>query len=382
METGQRKAIKDAGYFYSRSLFLRDVKCVVTGLPDPQWHHLDEIHRNWSCFNIIPLNGDLNQKLDKRQHRSLPLELQPAVLKAIEKDHYRHGEFAQGYACARLGASLAVPRRGDVELGQSLDPNVALAFCASALLNLRPISAIPFAIDTMERGVLPILSAHRSLITRVSAARLIIELEVYFRDYGLYGDAIRWNDLVDDYVNDDVKYADRQGFRARAKQHRAITLMATGDQSPLVLMNEAAEIDGGQAYVDGQPNDLLWKARYILERRTGDIDEARDLIKKLYILEEQKRVAPWTFAEALLTDAEWHLTTDKRSKADEIVARGQEAFQTIGIVPIAILAPRCVRSFRKRYPQHLYVSPRRPHDLGRFRALALKVLEYLPTLER
>jgi hypothetical protein len=98
--------------------------------------------------------------------------------------------------------------------------------------------------------------------------------------------------------------------------------MATGDQSPLVLLNEAAEIDGGHAYVDGQPNGLFWKARYILNRRNGDIDEARNLIKKLYKLEEQKRVAPWTFAEALATDAEWHLTTGNRSRADKVVALG------------------------------------------------------------
>ena len=230
MESGQQRAVKDASYFYCRSpLFVRDVRCVVTGSNDPQWHHIDEIHSNWNCFNIIPLSGDLNQQLDKRRYRSLPVHLQPEVLQAIELDHYRRGEFAQGYACARLGASLAVPRRGDVALGQSLDPNLALEFCASALLNLRPISAIPFAIDTLELGILPILRVHRSLVTCSAAARLIIELEVYFRDYGLYGEAIRWNDLAEHYLNHE-NHPDLQGLRARAKQHRAITLMATGDR--------------------------------------------------------------------------------------------------------------------------------------------------------
>ena len=154
----------------------------------------------------------------------------------------------------------------------------------------------------------------------------------------------------------------------------------------MVLLNEAAEIDQGQAYVDGQPNELLWKARYILSRRSelnrrnDDIDKARDLIEKLYRLEEKRQVAPWTFAEALLTDAEWHLTRS-RSKADELVVRAQDAFQRVGIVPIALLAPKCAKSFQERYPRHLYVSPRKPQDLERFRALALQVCRYLPTFD-
>ena len=377
MEPGQRKAIRKASHFYSQPLSLQELSCVVTGRQDPNWHHVDEVRTNWEYVNIIPLDASLNQQLDKRAHRPLPRELEPASLEATAIDHYRRGRFAQGYACARLGAFLTVPLRGDVALGHPHDPNRALAFCASALLNLRPISAVPFAIDTLERNVLPILNAHRSSITQATAARLVIELDVYFRDYGLYSDAIRWSHLADQYLND-VQDPYLKGLKARAMQHRAIALMATGSQSSLVLLNEASEIDRGQVYVEGVATDILWRARNILSGRHSNIDEARRLVKRLYKMKEQKQIAPWTYAEALWTDAEWNLTTGYSSRAYDIVALGRDVFQSAGIVPTAVLSPQCVQSFKEKYPRDLYVSPRKPEGLGKLPTLAQQVLALLP----
>jgi hypothetical protein len=195
MDPGQRKAIFTASAFYNQPRGVGEVFCVVTGAPDPEWHHLDEAKpRRWHYLNIVPLDGSLNHLLDKRRFRYLPVQLQANALEARVHDHFRRGRFAQGYACARLGASLILPSRGDVELGKSPDPNRALEFCSSALVNLRPVSAVSFAIDTIQRSVKPILDFFAAL-ERESLARLVIELGSYFRDYGLPRDATQCCDL-------------------------------------------------------------------------------------------------------------------------------------------------------------------------------------------
>lgn len=378
MEPGQHEAIKKASYFYSpppRSLL--NVSCVVTGKRRPDWHHLDEDRTNWTYANIIPLDRSLNDQLDKRASRGLPPELYPGSLDVTALDHYRQAHFAQGYGCARLGAFLAVPPRGDFALGHPHDPNQALAFCASALLNLRPISAVLLAIDTLERSVLPILKVHRSSVTRITAARLVMELEVYFRDYGLYSEAIRLSHLAEQYLND-ARDLRLEGLKARVMQHRAIALMATRSPLSLPLLNEASEIDHRHVYVEGLATDILWRARDILSRSRTNIDEARHLIRRIYKMNERKQVAPWTWAETLWTDAEWNLTTRSSKRAYDIVAWGRDVFYNAGIVPTAVLSPTCVRAFSEKYPRDLYVSPRKPEGLLKFPALAKQVLALLP----
>jgi len=378
MEQGQRAAVKLASSFYGRPQSLGEVSCVVTESQDPNWHHLDEARpRWWHYLNIVPLVAHLNQKLDKRAYRYLPVELEPGPLESKAIEHYRRGRFAQGYACARLGAFLALPPRGDRTLGRPHDPDRALWFCASALLSLRPISAVPFAIDTLNRNVIPILESHQSSITPLTAARLIIELGVYLRDYGLYSDAIRCSHLASQYFSDMDNPVER-GLRARIAQHGAISAMATRSPSSLDLLDEARAIDGGQLYVEGRANDALWRARHILSGSHSDVDESRDLIKYLYRMKEQKQVAPWTYAEALWTDAEWNLTTGNSSRAYEIVAHGRDLFQNAGIVPTAVLSPHCVQSFKEKYPRDLYVSPRRPEGLGNLPLLTQRILAMLP----
>jgi len=216
----------------------------------------------------------------------------------------------------------------------------------------------------------------RASIKPLTAARLIIEMGVYFRDYGLYSDAIRCGELASQYF----KYVEdlaAKGLRARVAQHLAISAMATGSPSSLELLDEARAIDGGEIYIEGRANDALWRARYILSGAHPEVDESRDLITGIYRMKERKQVAPWTFAEALWTDAEWNLTTGHANRAYEIVAHGQDIFQNAGIVPTAVLAPRCVQSFREKYPTDLYVSPRRSSGLREFPVLAKQVLALL-----
>jgi hypothetical protein len=147
---------------------------VVTGEPRPNWHHLDEAKpRWWDYRNIVPITWDLNNAIDKRQHRLLPTALWPPTLEDKCREHFRRWRFAQGYACARLGSFLMMPTRHDAALEFGRDPDLAIAFCASALVNLRPISALPLAVDTLERSVLRIVqdTELRSKISSQTKAR-------------------------------------------------------------------------------------------------------------------------------------------------------------------------------------------------------------------
>lgn len=105
--------------------------------------------------------------------------------------------------------------------------------------------------------------------------------------------------------------------------------MATGNQSSLALFNEASMMDGEQQYVDGQPNDLLWKARNCLIGRHGDIDEALQLIRRIRSLNEQGRVGAWTMAETYWTDAEWYRISGREKMAHGSSNTGKRHFTVL-----------------------------------------------------
>ena len=109
MDPGEHKAKRLARQFYAVGPSLV-VRCVVTANMRPNWHHLDEAKpRWWDYRNIVPITGDLNDAIDKRQHRYLPTELWPGTLEDKGREHFRYWRFAHGYACARLGSFLMMP---------------------------------------------------------------------------------------------------------------------------------------------------------------------------------------------------------------------------------------------------------------------------------
>jgi tetratricopeptide (TPR) repeat protein len=375
MDSGQREAVRIARRFYAGSN-TSDLRCVVTGRDHPNWHHLDEaVPRWWHYTNIIPLDAGLNQALDKRRYRYLPAELDPNVLEAKGLSHYRHGRFPQGYACDRLASFQLSPPRGDVPQGGTLDPSRALEFAAFSLLQLHALSALPLAIDTLKRSVLPVLCS-KTVVTRRAAARVVTEIESYYRNYGLLEEAIECCDLVAVLLQTDNSDNFLVADRARVLQHKGITLGARGQEREAreVLDTAMEELQRGARYVDGQGNDALWRARALLRTQKQDLDFCRKLIRRVYDEYETGKVGVWAMSEAVWTHAEIEYARGRTAEAHEHLLRGRDLFYGAGIVPSALFPLEVTRSFKEKYPRDLYVLPRSARTIRPFRTMAGRVI--------
>lgn len=382
MEQGEKQAKDQAYHFYRQRRGDWNLLCVLTDEERPDWHHLDEKKPKWWHFlNIIPIARSLNDQLDKRESWGLPLDLQPDILRAKARDHYMNARYPQGYACARLGSFLMMPSRKDSAAGYGLDPDKSLEFSAYALINLRPISAIPFAIDTLRRNVLPILKdpANRIRIESRTKAMLAIELGPYFRDNGIADQAIVCCQLAEYYLRNLQTVTDEK-LRARVVQHEAFSYAALGDfvSASEWLDRAREEFEDSSVYPEGPGNDILYRVRLILQQPNPDLDQCKELIQNVYKIEKKKAlVSRWTIAEVYWTDSEHNLSRGRRKRAFEVVRRGNELFSEVGIVPTAVLAPTAVQEYREKYPSEMYVLPRQPKAVAEFVPFASKAIEYL-----
>lgn len=344
MDRGESQAVSIATKFYGAYSGGRWVlRCAVNGTERPSWHHLDEKKpRCWHQFNIIPLSQDLNLKLDSRTTQPLPVDLRPGILAEKARDHFEKGNLSLGYACARLGAFLAVPPRGDAATGFGPDPDKAAEFCAYALINLRPIAAVPLAIDVLDRSLTPLTShpGKRRRIEDRTKARLVIEIASYFRDFGAEKEAIRGCNLAASYLDGLTTMAD-DALRGRIAQHRAIALAGMGDLkgAETWLDRSKEELPEQTVYPEGTPNDVLWRVRVTLQSEKPDLDLCKHLIRGVYGRGERLIIPVWTLAEIFWTDAAI-LSLSKQPHALDILRKGNDLFHRTGIVPTAILPPQ------------------------------------------
>jgi hypothetical protein len=315
MERGQRTAVKTAKSFYAGP-HVSDLRCVVTDKERPHWHHLDEVQpRWWQYTNIVPLDAGLNEALDKRKHRGLPFDLQPGVLEAKGLNHYRNGRFAQGYACDRLGSYLMCPPRGDVPLGEALNPSRSLEFAAYALLQLSATSALSLAIDTVDRSILRILNIPCRVSIR-SATRVLIEIESFCRNFGALNEALRCCNLSDRLLSFDGSSAPD---KARLTQHKGIILAAIGDKHAAKRAYDEArrQLEGDANYTDGHGNDALWRARELLHSPKPDLDLCKELLRQVDKEYQSGRLGLWAYAEAVWTRAELFHRVGDKSRAQQ-----------------------------------------------------------------
>lgn len=381
---GEREAKRIAAWFYGQPPGLGAPRCVVEDTEQPNWHHLDEARVYWwDPVNIIPLSGWLNSLLDKRRYRPLPKPLTPADLESTAKEHFKRGRFAQGYACHRLGGFLKLPPRGDVALGYPHDPDGALYCSANALLNLRAISAIRFGVDTLRRSVIPILEKHMGLVTNLTAARLVIEIGSYYRDYGIAREALRCCNLADRLLAG-ASGGPVKELLERLAQHRQIAMLANRDTTTVFSESgdESCMSRRAGLYLEARSVHLLYTARAILAAKKPDLDRCHAAIAEIYSLREKLQVSNWLYAEAVWTEADCDHLRGKSARAEEIVAHGQTLFYGAGIVPTATLPPVSVRCFTEKYPKDIFVSPRRPDQLIEFMSVADKALTMIRTARR
>ncbi len=376
MEQGESKARRIAGKFYAQCTKTgqRVVRCVVTGKPNPDWHHLDEQKPRYHHYvNIIPLNRQLNGDIDTRAFRPLPTDLTWQALDCKAKGHFDEADYAQAYGCSRLGAFLYRPSNLS---GSSR--NRSLEFCANALLNLRPKSAVSLAVDTIRRSVLPLLEDEPSPqpVSGLIKARLAMEIGAYFCDYDQATRALECCDIAEKLLDDCGPGKDEK-LLTRIYQRRYIVFASLRRFKIAALWSQnVREREDISGYPEGTPNDLLWRANIHVAREKPDLEHATDHIRKLYQMEKKGSVTAWTMAEALWIDADANLIRRRKRKALEFADRAIKCFSYAGIVPTAVLQPKSLEKYYEQYPPdpELYLAPRKPGDLIEFGAVATRAL--------
>lgn len=375
--------VRIANQFYSDKDHSIGVRCILTRLPTRSYFSLNKMVSDRNHYaNIIPLDKDIIFALNKRTIYKLPfdtrLKLQPEIIAVLAREYFNSGEFSQGYACARLGAYLLSLYE---EYGRDL--NSALSFCADALINLRPISGLAFAVDTLSRNIIPILNLDIPFgnIEPSTIAKLLIEIGSYFRDYGDLNRALRFSNLAKDFLEDERPSISIKRLQTRIFQHQGIAYSGIGDFSKAeenyaIARNRLADSD----YPQGSSNDKLWLARVTLAQTDNpDLDFVSELIKDIYEQNETKLVSPWTMAEALWTEAEMSLLSGKWKQSADHINLGIKYFSDAKIIPTAILAPKAVDKYYEKYPPNssIYIYPRSRKALSIFTLLADKVYKNL-----
>ena len=378
-------AIRLATTFYSLH-GLPKLRCVVTEREGPHWHHLDENTKNWDYRNIVPLDASLNSSYETRRNKKIEFELEPSQLESIGYKHYKAGYYAQGYACARIGSFLMSPptHRKDIPLTFRLDPSKSLVFASLALLQLRAISALPLAIDTLQRNIIPILENSldkKNNITKHAASRVLIEIGSYYRDFACPEEALNCCNVADNLLSD---LNNVETEKSRLIQHRGITLSGMGDiDVGLKHLDKSIENENSSYRItEGYGNYLLWRARLELATLKPNFDYCDKLIKDIISLQKKGVISMWTFAEGIWTSAEIDFRNNRKSKSMEKLEYGNSLFLRSGIIPTAVLPIESTLNFKERYPKDMFIIPRNPYNLRLFHEDAQKVISLIRKLNQ
>lgn len=75
-------------------------------ITEDEWHHLDESKpRNQWLVNIVPLQGDINNQIERSHHnKNVPANLRMDSLKEKTRSHMWVGNRRSAYGCWKVGA--------------------------------------------------------------------------------------------------------------------------------------------------------------------------------------------------------------------------------------------------------------------------------------
>jgi hypothetical protein len=365
--------------------------CVVTGRYETvDWHHLDEVHKNHTFANIIPLQSLLNQSIERTRvdvDRPGEPELQDNVLYERAYRLYKEGLVRRSYACYRLGSFLTGPR-SMARTSRRWDPNRSLEHAAWAITCLRQVSsalAVNLLGDTLERSILSTLKLPETT-GRVSArtvALLAIEMGAVLRDFGAPEHAIRWCDLAT-RVTAGLDSTDVT--RIRVVQHRGLALISLDPEWVLAELPLLIESSPEPAV---RSTTALWVARARakasgiratrkdlnrLSRLALDVHDVESLMPGRLIGE-----LTWgTFAELLLSKADYLRDVGDPTWWD-VVSQARKVFQRFGGAPAGNWSSVALDEFEHRYITFLpdRLSRRDPMQITRLRRLMNEIFPLL-----
>ena len=237
MQTNRKKLPKSEEKFLSLYFGRR---CIITGSPDFDWHHLDDDPRNTVAENIVPLGARLNTHLrdvnliaTKGGRPVLRAEVDPDSLERRADLLFCQWDLGRGYGCARLAYYIA-------SRYLKVIPDRSLHYACKALYFTRHRLNYRFMLDVLNRNIIPSLQKTRNLSSN-SAFRLVRELAGIYSEHGQASNARELYEALDaERVADSLSYA---GFLRR----KATAMASDGTAHPKVdaMLMEALKIAAG-----------------------------------------------------------------------------------------------------------------------------------------
>lgn len=313
-------------------------------------HHLNERAKDsesWFFENLIPICPHDNDEIDESRKSLNPrvsnVDLDPGSLLARSRAVYGDGEVARAYACARLCSFIAWPPGRPGWKDPDADPNLTVEAATQCLLCLRivdPKDAVPLAIDTLHRSILPRLASpqvKRHLIDPTLFG-LAVAAGAFHKDYGDYVTAAGYFGLAEQYLLR-VSNATLGLAKAQFENHRLINdvmRLESGFSGPQDT-NAARDRVGSSEYVrqlGGKMNLLYWKLRELRSRSEPEsITEELKQVPLTYLKLQGHRLksaqpddhvskfTPALEAEYLLIDADARANQGKLRDAEQVMSR-------------------------------------------------------------
>lgn len=323
--------VENAVYgFYGRT-------CVIcSGTISVEIHHINEIHKDDSFPNVIPVCSTANQAMARDDYRSQPDladQVEPSYIRAQAREHFRLGRYPQAYACNSLAAYLFESRSNDCTKAVE-----SLVFCFAAL---RPLGHPELLLDTLAHCI-HLFRTARLGISKFWKAEVLSQVGLVLYDFRAAKEALECElhalEMYDCGVRSDHPEG-REARRARGLKRLALVhgpfLETTDKRRAFAAVKEAKGI--GQLTHDHQAiASALW-VEATLEAYVGRRTRALDLAKKSLLLDSiRSKADKWTVVALQIEAARQYQRLGDRKSAIGMYAKAKALCETHRIVPIPV----------------------------------------------
>ncbi len=320
-------------------------------------HHLSELGKaheeEWYFENLVPICSDDDKAIEDSRKCRVPVssdeELSPAALLARSFALNARGEYLHAYACARLSSFLAwAPGRPGWQI-RNADPNPTLQSATQCLLCLRivdPEDAVPLAVDTVDRSILPHLESPSEVrdIYDLSLFSLAVAAAAFLRDYQDYDSATRYLNLAEQYSMRVFQPNSQNMDYVRFVNHRLINSVGLLEAGSVDLSGRGElrdlvrDAEYGQ-YLAGRMNILYWSLREL--RLHSNPEAITDSLKNVPLAslnslpsasvgswnDSKQRFTPALEAEYLLLSADAWSRQGKHGAATELLRIASKLYE-------------------------------------------------------
>lgn len=334
--------------------------CVITQDDiQVELHHLDENPANSDEeYNLVPLRADLNRSIEQRPVRALHESLSFKALDNHAQFLFARGKYAPAYGCAAVGISLAlnIPWNSRNKAGDHyIDADIAAGFCASALVNLRPLNRLDYAVYVMQHYIDPLVARLGRSIENPTLSRVALEIGSYFRDSARYVDAQRFTELARRFLHGQVKSVRVRTALARSWLHDAISKIGQEDLEGAKHCLEEMSKEATHDYSTSDATRHLYEASIEMRTTVPDFDRIAALIEKFPEDSDPLVLSRWTNRELRMAEAEAYFRRQGPLNRREAFDRLKVVLDDLSqdrIVPVRATFATSLKAFANKYPDH------------------------------